>query len=316
MDRDKIEANNLIQNSRESKISHLSKKKQILGSPQSKLQEKDQKGFQKWNSPEIYFVGHSDIAIKKSPSALKKDLVLNDIASIDEEKIQNVHHFFDSKPNLPDNQKSEKLNFELELQPISQSSPAPIKNKNPKKFKTIYSFIEVFEVLLKGKVTQFQKPFSDRVLNHINKLHMRTLFVRYYHAIFIARIMLIMTCLITLANTPRFQVFIVLASQAIFAALVVWYQTKLKFLEMSSFYIFNHIFHEVTLTIFLVGAQILSFNEENIFSEGILISIEFVMTLTLVLSIFVEMLTLLGLMITFLVNLFKLMKKGCKKKIN
>lgn len=279
-----------LENNEESPLK--SKKSRILGTPQSQQKnslEKYQSNFQQQNSPNIYFIRESDLAIKPELCAVNKEL-MEKRNSMDDENILNLKYFVES-----DSIKNKE-------------------NKNLEKIGPYKNYTKTYEIFKKGKTTKFQKAYSKRVLLNIDKILMRSLFVRYYNAIFIAKIMLIIACLVTLASHPRLQVFIVLSSQASFTFLVIWYQSKLKFLKMGCFYIFNNLFQEIVLTIFLFGAQILSFNEKGLFSEGMLIVLEFVMSFSLALSIFIELVALLGTMIFFVIEFLKLGRKCHKKK--
>lgn len=256
----------------------------------------------------MYFIGQSDIAIKKSRSDLDKNLVVDE-NSICEEPIGKLDKIALNIQEMGRNKKRKKSKMQSEAELIFLNE----ERKANKKSGAYREFTSEYEIKVKGKSTKFQKPFLDRAFDSIDKLKARTAFVRYYNAIFIARIMLIIACLITLATTPILQVFVVMGSQATFTGLVIWYQYKLKFLSMNCFYTFNHLLQEIVLTIFLLGAQVLSFDDKRGFSEMVLLSLEFIMSLSLVLCILVEMIILVGAILSFGIEMGKLINKCFKK---
>lgn len=258
-----------------------------------------------------------DKTIKNIPSRKIENVNFKPQNSIDESldfasegdikiKVNEYRHLSDV---LNPNKKSKKKNF------IKENNNKISKKRLSKKIKKIEpNDNEIFYLEIVGKSNKFQKPFFDRAVDSIDKIKMRVLFVRYYNAIFIIRISLIIICVVTLSTTPRIQVFVVLTSQILFTVLVIWYQFKLQFLDMGRFNLFAHIFLEVALTFFLIGAQILSFNKEGKFPQGVLILLEIVMSAFLALSILIEGATLIGVIISFSIETYKLVRNFLKKK--
>lgn len=205
------------------------------------------------------------------------------------------------------------------LKPKNKLKPAVeiIINKNRitnKNFELLTDYVILYQLEVRGKPDEFRKTFLDRALDQIDELKMRSGFVKYYNSIFVTRIVLVIICIITF-NTKRVQqVLFVFGSQVLFTACSLWYQCKLGFLKTNCFYVFNHFFQEIALSFFLFGAVFLSFNGDHHFSEEKLYYLEVMMTISLALSMLIEMLSLLGAIFTFVANIWSMLRNCCKKK--
>ena len=216
--------------------------------------------------------------------------------------------FFDiEEPQTPNNQ------FKFTTISIIKKIESQNENENKNLFKKV---LPKKKLVFKGTITKFNKPFLDRAFDAIRQDKINSTFIKYYNSIFYIRIIGIIILIVTLQTLVKIQVLFALITQLMFTFGVIYYSIISGFLKMSWFFILNRFILEISLTIFLIGATFLSYNQNSSFNETFLFILEIFMAASLALSIIIEILILLGTISLLFLKSIVNCTKCCKKKTN
>lgn len=120
-------------------------------------------------------------------------------------------------------------------------------------------------------------------------------------------------CIMSFSKSQQIEIVMITFGQILFTVGLFWFEINLNFLKMNCFFVFNKLFHELALCIFMIGATILSFNIGYTFSESMLYYLEIVMMISMTFSFFIEFVSLLGFILVFVGKILWWIGKFFKK---